>query len=188
MMRRGEMGRGRGGRRESAQRPPFDPDQATAWFAGRLPDDWFVEVPEVTYDRDEILVMGRLSLPGSVPEGPDAARVAASARIAGFREDTRQYRMRIAEEAMAQWERVVSWGAMCGDVETVFTRASVPVMTRLLLDQRKLLDTLVDSGVASSRSEALAWCVQQVGEHQSEWIDRLRDAMTEVERIRSEGP
>ena len=175
------------GRRDT-RRPPFDQEEATAWFAGRIPDDWFVEVPRVEFDRDEILVVGRLSLPGAVPEGPDASRVAAGARITGFREDSRQYRMRIADEAQARWERVVSWGAACGEVETVFTRAAVPVMTRLLIEQRKLLDTLVDSGVASSRSEALAWCVQQVGQHQSEWIDRLRDAMTEVERIRSEGP
>jgi hypothetical protein len=73
-------------------------------------------------------------------------------------------------------------------VETVFTHASVPVMTRLKFDERAVLDTLIRSGVASSRSEALAWCVQQVGDHQGEWIDRLREAMSEVERIRAEGP
>ncbi len=169
-------------------RPAFDTQEATAWFAGRIPDDWFVEVPQVTFDRDEILVVGRLSPPGTVPEGEDAARVAAAARITGFREDTRQYRMRIADEAQARWQRVVSWGAACGEMEAVFTSASVPVMTRLRIDERKVLDTLVDAGVASSRSEALAWCVNQVNQHQSEWIGRLRDAMTEVERIRSEGP
>jgi len=176
---------GRGG---AARRPPLDPDEATAWFAGRIPDDWFTEVPRVIFDRDEILVVGRLSLPGTMPEGPDAARVAAGARITGFREDTRQYRMRIAEEAQARWQRVVSWGAACGDVEAVFTHASVPVMSRLRLEERKVLDTLVDAGVAGSRSDALAWCVNQVLAHQGEWIDRLRDAMTEVERIRAEGP
>ena len=96
--------------------------------------------------------------------------------------------MRIAEEAQATWRRVVSWGAECGEVEATFTNASVPVMTRLRLEQRSVLDTLIDAGVAGSRSEALAWCVEQVGQHQSEWIDRLREAMTEVERIRTEGP
>jgi len=171
-----------------AKRPPFAPEEAVAWFAGRVVEGWYEGAPRVVADRDEILVVGRLPEPSSVPEGADAARVAAVARITGFREDTRAQRMRIAEEAQARWGRVVSWGVECGEVEAVFTHASVPVMTRLKLDQRAVLDTLIRSGVAGSRSEALAWCVEQVSEHQGEWIDRLRDAMTEVERIRSEGP
>ncbi|MEL7159026.1 MAG: hypothetical protein AAFN30_20870 [Actinomycetota bacterium] len=171
-----------------AKRPALDGDEASAWFAGRVPDDWFEAPPRVIFDRDEILVMGQLAPPSAVPEGEDSERVAATARISGFREDTRQYRMRIAEEAQARWQRVVSWGAECGEVEAIFTHASVPVMTRLRLDERAVLDTLIDAGVAGSRSEALAWCVDQVSRHQSEWIDRLREAMTEVERIRTEGP
>ena len=170
------------------QRPVPGADEAAAWFAGRVPDDWFSGPLTVEFDKDEILVIGPLAPPESVPEGEEAERVAATSRISGFREDTRSYRMRIASEAQARWRRHVSWGATCGDVKAVFTHASVPVMTRLKFDQRKVLDTLIDSGVAGSRSEALAWCVQQVGEHQSEWIDRLREAMSEVERIRSQGP
>ena len=27
------------------------------WFAGRLPDEWKVEAPEVTVDREEITVI-----------------------------------------------------------------------------------------------------------------------------------
>jgi len=34
-----------------------------AWFAGRLPDDWFTGTPEVTSDNDEILVVGQLKTP-----------------------------------------------------------------------------------------------------------------------------
>ncbi|MEM7275544.1 MAG: hypothetical protein AAF547_20880 [Actinomycetota bacterium] len=169
-------------------RPLCDEQETAAWFAGRLPDDWFAAPVTVRADRDEILVKGTLSAPSSVPEGEDAARVAATARISGFREDTRLQRMKIAEAAQARWGRTVSWVAACGEVEISFTTASVPVMTRLRFDQRAVLDTLIDAGVARSRSEALAWCVHQVGEHQAEWIDRLKEAMTEVERIRSEGP
>lgn len=170
------------------KRPIPGAEEAAAWFAGRIPADWFEGAPDVQYDRDEILVVGRLSPPDSVPEGEDSERVAASARISGFREDTRQQRMRIADEAQNRWRRHVTWGAECGDVSAIFTHASVPVMTRLKFDQRKVLDTLIDSGVVGSRSEGLAWCVQQVGEHQGDWIDRLREAMSEVERIRAEGP
>lgn len=170
------------------RRPECDESEAAAWFAGRVPDDWFSEPPTVKVDRDEILVSGRLAPPSSVPEGEDAERVASEARISGFREDTRRHRMRIAEEAQARWGRTVSWAATCGEVERTFTNASVPVMTRLRFGQRQVLDTLIESGVVRSRSEALAWCVHQVGEHQSEWFDRLKEAMTEVERIRNEGP
>jgi len=170
------------------QRPDCDDADCAAWFAGRIPDDWFHEPVTVRSDRDEILVTGTLATPGAVPEGDDALRLAAEARITGFREDTRPQRMKIAEAAQARWGRVVSWAAACGPVEVRFTTASVPVMTRLRLDQRQVLDTLIDSGVVRSRSEGLAWCVHQVGVHQSEWIDRLRDAMSEVERIRNEGP
>ncbi len=171
-----------------SERPACDETETAAWFAGRIPDDWFPEPVVVRADRDEILVLGRLSTPSSVPEGDDAAQVAATARISGFREETRLQRMKIAEAAQARWGRTVSWIASCGPVEIRFTTASVPVMTRLRFDQRQVLDTLIDSGVVRSRSEGLAWCVHQVGQHQSEWIDRLKEAMSEVERIRSEGP
>lgn len=169
-------------------RPLCDEQETAAWFAGRLPDDWFVGPISVRADRDEILIKGVLAEPGSVPDGEDAARVAATARISGFREDTRLQRMKVAEAAQARWGRTVSWVTTCGQVEIAFTTAAVPVMTRLRFDQRQILDTLIDAGVARSRSEALAWCVHQVGEHQADWIGRLKNAMTEVERIRSEGP
>ena len=52
----------------------------------------------------------------------------------------------------------------------------------------RILDTLVDAGVARSRSEALAWAVTLVGEHTQDWLDQLRTAMTEVDWVRQEGP
>lgn len=171
-----------------SERPVCDEVETAAWFAGRIPDDWFPEPVQVKADRDEILVLCTLGTPSGAPEGEDAAQVAATARISGFREETRLPRMKIAEAAQARWGRTVSWVAVCGPVEIRFTTASVPVMTRLRFDQRQVLDTLIDSGVVRSRSEGLAWCVHQVGENQSEWIDRLKEAMGEVERIRSEGP
>ena len=170
--------------------PALDQAEAEAWFAGRLPDGWFVEPPEITIDRDEILIVGRLAMP-DLPESEDedkAASIAARSRIEAFREETRQARMAIADDAQYKWRRVVSWGATCGDLRGLYTTAAVPAMTRLRINQRPVLDTLIESGVARSRAEALAWCVDQVGEHQSEWIDRLRDAMSEVEKIREEGP
>ena len=36
--------------------------------------------------------------------------------------------------------------------------------------------------------EALAWAVKLVGEHADEWLTDLREAMAEVDKLRSEGP
>jgi hypothetical protein len=61
-------------------------------------------------------------------------------------------------------------------------------MTRLRQPQRLVLDTLVDAGVARSRSDALAWCVRLVGQHEDDWLTELRDAMAAVADVRSKGP
>jgi hypothetical protein len=61
-------------------------------------------------------------------------------------------------------------------------------MTRLRQPERQILDTLVDTGVARSRSEALAWCVRLVGEHADAWLTELREAMGAVDELRRRGP
>jgi hypothetical protein len=96
--------------------------------------------------------------------------------------------MRIADEAEARFARKVAWGARCGADEVVFTSLGVPVMTRLRMNERRVLDTLVHAGVARSRSEALAWCVRLVHENESDWIEQLRQALVQVEQVRAEGP
>src|SRR6266404_9615344 len=159
------------------------------WFAGRLPDDWFSGPPDVTSDREEILVVGTLAEP-EYPDGADDAAVAAArrARIQRFREETREQRMRIADEAEHRTGRKVAWGARCGDEEKTFTALAVPVMTRLRMRERQTLDTLVGAGVARSRSDALAWCVRLVRDHEGEWIDQLRDTLVAVNEARASGP
>ena len=62
------------------------------------------------------------------------------------------------------------------------------MMTRLRMPDRRVLDTLVDAGVARSRSHALAWCVRLVGTKQAEWIEELRQALSHVEKARESGP
>lgn len=183
-------GRGRGPRNHGdAGPPPVAEADLAAWFAGRLPDGWFTGPPEVRADRDEILVVGRLGEPALGGEADDHARAGAcAARIQGFREDTRAQRMRVAQEAEARFGRKVAWGASCGAERAVFTSLGVPVMTRLRMAEREVLDTLVDASVARSRSEALAWCVRLVREHEGDWIRQLREALVHVERVRDDGP
>jgi hypothetical protein len=225
-----------GGRHEP---PPAD--DAAAWIVGALPDDWFIQRPEVTIDRDEIVIVGRLPEPRlgdstardtvpsdtvpsddtpsgdtpsgdeTVPAGPattgaattgtagagsaagsaDAAKEKAAAergRISSFREATRDHRIRIAQQLERRYRRKVAWGVVCGDTEELFTTLAAPAMTRLRQPERQVLDTLVDAGVARSRSEALAWCVRLVGEHADSWLGQLREAMGAVDELRRQGP
>src|SRR5919106_3663776 len=107
-------------------------DELQGWFAGRLPSEWFVGSPDVTADREEILVVGTLSDP-ELPERatPEATAAARLSRIEGFREDTRERRMGIADEAQHRFGRRVSWGARCGDDRKLFTTGSAPPLKRL---------------------------------------------------------
>jgi hypothetical protein len=177
-------GRG-GGRATEAEVPPADGIEA--WFAGRLPDEWFEGPVEVTVDRDEVLVVGRVPAPA---EGADPAAVAEAeaGRLSRFREQTREQRMAIAREAEHRYRRKVAWGAQVGGTRQLFTTLSVPVMTRLRQPERLVLDTLVEAGVARSRSDALAWSVRLVGRNADAWLGELREAMTSVRRVREQGP
>jgi hypothetical protein len=179
------FGRGRGRGRGADTPPPVERSEVAGWFAGRLPDDWFTGPADLTIDRDEITVVGTLPEPEPGEGDPAAAR---AGRIARFREETRQQRMAIADAAQERYGRSVAWGAACGDVREVFTNLSTPVMTRLRQAERLVLDTLVDAGVARSRSEGLAWAVRLVGQHADEWLDELRRAMESVEEVRRRGP
>src|SRR5262245_43432712 len=92
----------------------------TGWFAGRLPGGWTVEPPRVTVDREEITVVLAVE---DVAEGESevATAEARAGRARGFREDTREERMKIAREAQHRYERTVSWGLRVGEHEELWT-------------------------------------------------------------------
>ena len=152
--------------------------EVAAWLGRRLPDGWFAGPPEVTADADEILVVGQL------PDGDDDP----VERARRFREETREPRVLLAAQLERRFRRKVSWGVDCGGERLLFTTLSVPVMTRLRLGERRVLDTLIDAGVARSRSDAIAWCVRLVGTHEADWIRELRSALVAVKRVRAQGP
>ncbi len=168
---------------------PAPADDAPAFISGLLPDDLFTGPPTITIDRDEVVIVGAIPAP-QMPEGASDADVAAAAagRISQFRESTREQRIRLAQQLEHRYERKVAWGVECGGTSQMFTRLAAPVMTRLRQPQRQVLDTLVDAGVARSRSEALAWCVHLVGEHAQQWLGELREAMNSVDELRRQGP
>jgi hypothetical protein len=175
---------GRPGGWQQAHQP--DASDAAEWFAGRLPETWFEGDPIVVVDREEITVIGKLAGPQSSEKEESDAH--ASGRVSRFREETRPERMNIADEAQERYGRKVSWGVEVGGERILFTHVAVPVMTRLKQPERQVLDTLVDAGVARSRSDALAWSVKLVGEHTEEWLAKLREAMSAVDDLRAEGP
>ena len=164
-------------------------ERVRGWFTGRVPEEWQHERVEVSVDREEIVV--GLSLADvEAAEGAGEAELeeARAGRTKAFREDTRGKRMSIADEAQHRFERKVSWQVTVGDRTELFTHVSAPVMTRLRQPQRQVLDTLVDAGVARSRSEALAWCVRLVAQHEDDWLAELRSAMSSVADVRAKGP
>ncbi|MGQ0481403.1 MAG: hypothetical protein ACT4O0_10315 [Pseudonocardia sp.] len=190
---RGWTGRGSGPGRGGWQHADLPPaHDAAGWLRGRLPDGWFVGVPEVSVDREEILVVGELPALDGQFDDTDTGRAdraaAVRGRISRFREETREQRIEIARQAEHEYHRKVAWGARLDDVQELFTTLSVPVMTRLRQPERIVLDTLVDAGVARSRSDALAWAVRLVGEHADDWLAELRTAMARVDELRGQGP
>lgn len=163
-------------------------DLAT-WFTKRIPDGWFQDL-EVLTDQEEILVIGALEEPPA--EGDDETEGLREARLQGeiarFREQTRERRIGIAREAEHTFRRRVSWGVRCGGTRRLFTTNTMPVMTRLRLPERRVLDTLIDAGVVRSRSEAVAWCIRRVAEDEADWLAELRGAFAHVETVRQAGP
>ena len=185
--------------REDENAPGDTAAEIRGWCVGTLPDGWFAGPPEVTVDREEITVVGQLPpVPGESADGGESAdageagKAEADAIAAGrsrrFREETREARIGIAREAERRFGRRVSWGVVTEGRKVMFTTLSVPVMTRLRQPERRVLDTLVEAGVARSRSDALAWCVRLVGEHEDSWLSALRDVLRQVEQVRAEGP
>jgi hypothetical protein len=180
--RRGPGPRGPRGLHENDVPPA---EGVEGWFAGRLPDAW--GTPEVAVDRDEITVLVTVASPAVEGTAADVA-AAEQGRITRWREETRDERVLIAREAEHRYGRKVAWGATAGGSRQLFTHLAVPVMTRLRQPERQVLDTLVESGVARSRAEALAWCVKLVGEHADSWLGELRQAMQAVREVREQGP
>jgi hypothetical protein len=160
-------------------------EEISAWVVDRIPPGWFSGPPGVDCDGDEILVVGQL---GGSLAGAGSAGEGGDGQVQRFREATRDQRMRIAQEAERRFGRRVSWGTSVGGERRLFTTLSIPVMTRLRLPERQVLDTLVGAGVARSRSDALAWCVRLVARHEADWIAELREALVRVGELRRKGP
>ncbi len=169
--------------------PAATSSEITGWVSGALPDGLYPSPPTIEVDQDEILVVGDLGAP-KVPEGLDAEGTAAAeqARIARFREETRDRRIAVARQAEARYGRPISWGATAGATTQRFTTVHARTATRLDLDQRRVLDHLVAAGIAHHRGQALAWCVDLVRQNEAEWLTRLQQALEQVEQTAKDAP
>ncbi len=164
-------------------------EEIIGWFAGRIPAGWFTGAPEVRADREEIWVIGTLpDVQLDKEASKDALGAARAGRIKQFREETRDQRIAIAIEGRNRFGREVAWGVRIGDTQEMFTHLALPVMTRLRLPEREVLDTLIHAGVARNRAHALAWCVRLVERNQREWLGELREAIGKVGQVRNQGP
>ena len=164
-------------------------EEILGWLAGRIPPGWFEGVPEIRADREEIWIIGTLAEPRVGKDATkDVVGAARAGRIKQFREETRDQRMAIAEEARQRFGRETAWGVRIGDAHEMFTHLALPVMTRLRLPEREILDTLIHAGVARNRAHALAWCVRLVERNQKDWLAELREAIAKVGQVRQQGP
>lgn len=136
--------------------------RVSGWLVERLPGSWLAGPVEVELDREEALVV--------LPIGSefDPAR---------FRDATRAKRIELARQAEEAFGLKISWGVTKDGRRRLYTIVRSPVTTPLALPERQVLDGLVSAGVASDRSEAVAWCVRLVGQHEADWLRDLRDGV-----------
>jgi hypothetical protein len=147
------------------------------WVAQQLPDTLTAAPPELRRYADELLIMLQVAAPDDPAE--------AANLIARLREESRGLRIGIAREIERTQRLPVAWGMRAGEVETLFTSRTAPVMTRLGRAERDVLDTLVAAGVAETRSGALAYAVRAFAAEHGEWLSEVRQAIAEVDRVRA---
>ena len=168
-------------------------DAATHEITGRVRGaraaDLHAAVPHIEVDRGEMRVFGDDGAP-EVPDGLDAEGIAAAeqARIDRFRVETRDRRIAVARQAEARYGRPISWGATSGATIRHFTTVHAFVPTRLDFEQRRVLDHLVDAGIAKNRGQGLAWCVDLVRQNEEGWLTRLQEALDTLNETADAAP
>lgn len=154
-------------------------DEVATLVARRLPPALIARPPVVRLYPDEVVVVLQLD------QGDEAEADSARALIERRREETRPARVKVARELERELGVPVAWGMRVGAVEALFTSRTAPVMTRLGRAEREVLDTLVAAGVADTRSSALAYAVRAFAAEHGAWLDEVRQAIAEVERVRA---
>jgi hypothetical protein len=152
-------------------------EELQSWLAQHLPVALAAGPPQVRRYDDELVIILQIVPPADLGE--------THALIARMREESRSLRMQLAGELERSQKLPIAWGMRAGNTEMIFTSRTVPVMTRLARAERDVLDTLVSAGVAETRSSALAYTVRAFAAEHGEWLADVRQAIAEVERVRS---
>jgi hypothetical protein len=145
----------------------------TTWLAERVPSQWLAGPIDVDVDREEAVVV----LP-----------LAREVDATSFRGATREKRMELARQAEDAFGLKISWGTSSGGRRRLFTTVRSEVVVPVALPERKVLDGLVAAGVAADRSEAVAWCIRLVGQHEGDWLRDLEEAVAGAPPRRPERP
>jgi hypothetical protein len=163
-----------------------DQQELQRWLQARLPAHLVTMPPDVTIYDDEVVIILQLTMEVPAAElSEEQQQQREQQLIERVREETRPLRVRLARELQALLKCAISWGMRAGASEMLFTTRTAPVMTRLGRVEREVLDTLVAAGVAETRSAALAYTVRAFASEHSEWLDEVRAAIVEVERVRA---
>ena len=173
-----------------ARSDPPAADDAAAWITGAVPDDWFTAAPKVVVDRDEILIVGTLAAPKlDAGTGDEAERATAErGRISAFREETRDRRIRIAQQLEHRYRRRVRLGRGVwrypGAVHHPLGAGDDPAAPARAAGARRpgrrRRGPVPVGGAGLVR--------RLVGEHADTWLTELRTAMTAVDELRRRGP
>jgi hypothetical protein len=132
------------------------------WFESRVPSEWRSGPVELEVDQEEAFVI----LPRGVAGDPSS-----------FRNETRESRIRLAQQAEEAFGVKVSWGVSRNGRRQMFTTARATVTVPLAMSERQVLEALVAAGVAQDRADAVAWCIRLVGQHEADWLQDLREAL-----------
>lgn len=160
------------------------PGDLPSWLQERLPAELCAAPPDVAVYDDEIVITL------TAAEAPDAGAGGAErsgaerAAIARLREASRPLRMKLAREIQRTAGLPVAWALRVGASEMLFTSRTAPVMTRLDRREREVLDTLVATGIAETRSAALAYVVRAFAAEHAAWMEEARQALRGVEAVR----
>lgn len=164
---------------------PLNIDELQSWLQSRFPAQLLSAPPEITLYDDEAVVILPIDAPLDAALAGEERRRAEQQLIFRQREETRPLRMQLARDVQEVVGRPVSWGMRAGESEVLFTTRSAPVMTRLDRFEREVLDTLIAAGIAETRSSALAYLVRAFAMEHGQWLAEVREAIAQVERIRS---
>lgn len=160
-------------------------DELVQWLAARLPEALLAAPPRLALYDDELVAVLSPLVPELESDDEDQRRGHERALIARLREETRPLRMRLAAELQPLLGRPVAWGMRLGGSEALFSTRTVPVMTRLNRREREVLDTLVATGVADTRSAALAYCVRVFASEHDDWLGEARAVAEQAQQVRA---